>query len=489
MSTSEYHDEEDPSFVFSPPPAPPDPKQDKKRNRLTKMLSRHLMRDDIDEDKLTSQYYIDQIDEEEYQKFAKKAFAMYDENRDGVLDEMEMNRLLRDAYTMGGKNLALKQANAKQAEKTKQWKRTSVGAIVISVFIVAAMIVQFFFFNQSNVRDGSETREEVKRTKVLEVGPLDEVGYGHLRDVSGTDLSVHSHGDKFTAKSIIDPITGEVIECMETGDVAVMTAGVENGASVRLNYEDFDTGLTSDSFTVSDGDFHDKYDHLAFHDGKVKILFNSNRCNVLLSKSPPSNPLEEVVEGNPVQDEESSTNEEVGTKEDKGVDYKLDVEPALKDALDKAQEDKKSTTRSKGLFGRFLRDRFTGVPPQDGGAGVVSPQSEESKVVTVEDPPVANPSTRVRVVEKSKGYHRQSIRSGITGMTDIGLHREIYMAHRASIQSTGRRMETEGTDFVEICSEDCQVIVSVCDVASSFSSSSHPLLSLYVCHRLQTRYV
>ena len=188
MSTSEYHDEEDPSFSLSPPPAPPDPKQDKKRNRLTKMLSRHLMRDDIDEDKLTSQYDIDRIDEEEFQKFAKKAFATYDENRDGVLDEMEMNRLLRDAYTMGGKNLALKQANAKQTEKTRQWKRTSVGAIVISVFIVAAMIVQFFFFNQSNVRDGSETREEVKRTKVLEVGSLDEAGYGHLQDVSGIDL-------------------------------------------------------------------------------------------------------------------------------------------------------------------------------------------------------------------------------------------------------------------------------------------------------------
>lgn len=456
MSTSEYHDEEDPSFSFSPPPAPPDPKQDKKRNRLTKMLSRHLMRD-VDEDKLTSQYDIDRIDEEEFQKFAKKAFATYDENRDGVLDEIEMNRLLRDAYTMGGKNLALKQANVKQTEKTRQWKRTSVGVIVISVFIVAAMIVQFFFFNQSNVRDGSETREEVKRTKVLEVSPSDEAGYGHLQDVSGIDLSVHSHGDKFTAKSIVDQITGEVVDCMETGDVAVMTAGVENGASVRLNYQDPDTGLTSDSFTVSDGDFHDKYDHLAFHDGKVKVLFNSNRCNVLLSKSPPSPPLEEVVEDT-VQDNESSTGSDEIEVEKEDVDYKLDVEPALQDALDKAQEDKKngSATRSKGLFGRArarnLRDRFKSVPPQD---GVVSPQSEDSKAVTVEDPPMANPSARVRVVDKSKGYHRQSIRSGITGMTDIGLHnREIYMAHRTSIQSTGRRMQTEGIDYVETCSED-----------------------------------
>ena len=74
MSTSEYRDEEDPSFSLPPPPAPPDPKQEKKRNRLTKMLSRHLMRD-VDEDKLTSQYDIDRIDEEEFQKFAKKAFA------------------------------------------------------------------------------------------------------------------------------------------------------------------------------------------------------------------------------------------------------------------------------------------------------------------------------------------------------------------------------------------------------------------------------
>ena len=463
MSTSEYHDEEDPSFSLPPPPAPPDPKQEKKRNRLTKILSRHLMRDDIDEDKLTSQYDIPRIDEEEYQKFAKKAFATYDENRDGVLDEREMNRLLRDAYTMGGKNLALKQANAKQAEKTRQWKRTSVGVISISVFIVAAMIVQFFFYNQSNIRDGSETREEVKRTKVLEVGPSDEVGYGHLQDVSGIDLSVHSHGDKFTAKSIVDPITGDVIECMETGEVAVMTAGVENGASVRLNYQDPDTGLVSDSFTVSDGDFHDKYDHLAFHDGKVKVLFNSNRCNVLLSKSPPSPPPEEVVE-DPVQDEELPT-EEVDTKEveKKDVDYKLNVEPALKDALNKAQEDKKnvSTSRSKGLFGRArararnLRDRFTGVPPQP----------EDPKTVTVEDPPMANPSARVRVVDKTKGYHHhQSIRAGITGMTNIGLHREVYMAHRTSIQSTGRRMETEGTDFVETCSGDgCQVsLVCLC---------------------------
>jgi len=242
---------------------------------------------------------------------------------------------------------------------------------------------------------------------------------------------------------------------METGDVAMMTAGVENGASVRLNYQDPDTELTSDSFTVSDGDFHDKYDHLAFHDGKVKVLFNSNRCNVLLSESPPSPPLEEVVEDT-VQVEESS-DEEVDTKEveKEGVDYKLDVEPALQDALDKAQEDKKnvSTTRSKGIFDRFLRDRFTGGPPQDGG--VVSSQSEDPKTVTVKDPPVANPSARVRVVDKSKGYHhRQSIRTGITGMTSIGLHREIYMAHRVSIQSTGRRMQTEGNDYVETCSED-----------------------------------
>ena len=253
----------------------------------------------------------------------------------------------------------------------------------------------------------------------------------------------------------------------------MMAAGVENGASVRLNYQDSDTGLVSDSFTVSDGDFHDKIDHLAFHDGKVKILFNSNRCNFLLSKTPP---LEEVVEDT-VQDEELST-EEVDTKEveKEGVDYKLDVEPALQDALDKAQEDKKyvSTTRSKGLFDRFLRNRFTGVPTQDGG--VASPQSEDSKAVTVEDPPVANPSARVRVVDKSKGYHhRQSIRAGITGMTNIGLHnREVYMAHRVSIQSTGRRMETEDIDYVETCSEDnCPVSMSVC-----------VMLTLLLLHRL-----
>ena len=235
----------------------------------------------------------------------------------------------------------------------------------------------------------------------------------------------------------------------------MMTAGVENGASVRLNYQDPDTGLTSDSFTVSDGDFHDKYDHLAFHDGKVKVLFNSNRCNFLLSKSPPSPPLEEVVEDT-VQDNESSTGSDEIEVEKEDVDYKLDVEPALQDALDKAQADKKnvSTTRSNGLFGRFLRNRFTGVPPQDGGASVASPQSEDPKAVTVKDPPMANPSARVRVADKSKGYHRQSIHSGITGMTDIGLHREVYLAHRVSIQSTGRRMQTEGIDYVETCSED-----------------------------------
>jgi len=278
---------------------------------------------------------------------------------------------------------------------------------------------------------------------------------------------------------------------METGEVAMMTAGVENGASVRLNYEDPDTGLTSDSFTVSDGDFHDKYDHLAFHDGKVKVLFNSNRCSVLLSKSPPSLPPEEVVQDT-VQDEELST-EEVDTKEveKKDVDYKLDVEPALQDALDKAQEDKKikSATRSKGLFGRArararnLRDRFTNVPPQDGGAGVVSPQPEDPKTVTAEDPPMANPSARVRVVGKTKGYHRhQSIRAGITGMTDIGLHREIYMAHRASIQSTGRRMETDN-DFVETCSDNCPVSnLCVCHLFSFFIFSSSASSSSSHCH-------
>lgn len=125
-------------------------------------------------------------------------------------------------------------------------------------------------------------------------------------------------------------------------------------------------------------------DGVYLHDNKVKVLFNSNRCNIFaLSKSP--SPLEEEV-GDTVQNEESS-DEEVDTKEgEKNDDYKLDVEAALQYALDKAQD---KANRSKGLFDRVrnLRDRSRGVPPQDGGAGVVYHQSEDPKAV-IEDPPV-----------------------------------------------------------------------------------------------------
>ena len=333
-------------------------------------------------------------------------------------------------------------ARLNKADKKSKHQTRLIMLLVVGIATLGiALGLSSLYLNRSVDNDGLETRGEVKKTKVLEVGPSDEAGYGHLRDVFGSDLSIHSHGDKFTAMNIVDPITGDKVQCMKAGEVALMTVGVEDGASVRLNYKDRVTGVVSDSFTVSDGDFHDNNDHLAFHDDKVKVLFNSNRCNIALSKSP--SPLEEEV-GDTVQNEESS-DEEVDTKEgEKNDDYKLDVEPALQYALDKAQD---KANHSKGLFDRVrnLRDRSRGVPPaQDGGAGVVYHQSEDPNAV-IEDPPVADPSIQ----------RRQSTHSGINGMTDIGLHnREIYLAHRASIRSTGRRMQYDydSDGYLEVCS-------------------------------------
>ena len=224
-----------------------------------------------------------------------------------------------------------------------------------------------------------------------------------------------------------------------------MAIGVQQGTSVRLSYENpTNPGVVSDSFAISDGDFHDEDDHLSFSSGKVKVLFDSDRCNEALFLSSSLSEDTTIVQG---QESVSEGLAEVA-EEDAKVDYELDVSLALQDARDEVQEDQMPSSHSKdGIFDRVrnMVRNLAGHPV----AVVVSPQDD--------DRPMADPSARVKVVAMSKSP-RESARMDARHLTKsdvVSRHRKSYLANHAALQA-GRRMQEED-DYVETCSgSGCQ---------------------------------
>ena len=255
-----------------------------------------------------------------------------------------------------------------------------------------------------------------------------------------------------------------------------MAIGVQQGTSVRLSYENpTNPGVVSDSFAISDGDFHDEDDHLSFSSGKVKVLFDSDRCNeaLFLSSSLPEDTT--IVQG---QESVSEGLAEVA-EEDAKIDYELDVSLALQDARDEVQEDQMASSHSKdGIFDR-VRNMVRNLA---GHPVVVSPQDD--------DRPMADPSARVKVVAKSKSP-RKSARMDARHLTKsdvVSRHRKSYLANHAAFQA-GRRMEEED-DYVETCSgSGCQGgLLTVDSVSGDLILNGNSVSSLFSGNTLGTAY-
>ena len=197
MITSDYFDEEDPPLHFPSPnasitnrnrrdeelgpipfaPRPPS-LNDSKRNRLTKLMSSKINALDVED-----------IDDEQFQIMADAIKEEYDEDKNGKLDDDEMNKMLKDFFIMGGKNLALKNENKKQVEKRRKWKMYAGFLALTAIGLGAAFAIQTVQLNKTVVQSGMATQEAVDRSITSVVGPLDAAGHGHLQDAqTGADI-------------------------------------------------------------------------------------------------------------------------------------------------------------------------------------------------------------------------------------------------------------------------------------------------------------
>ena len=193
MITSDYFDEEDPPLhnasitnrnrrdeELGPIPFAPRPPSlnDSKRNRLTKLMSSKINSLDVED-----------IDDKQFQIMADAIKEEYDEDKNGKLDDDEMNKMLKDFFIMGGKNLALKNENKKQVKKRRKWKMYAGFLALTAIGLGAAFAIQTVQLNKTVVQSGMVTQEAVDRSITSVVGPLDAAGHGHLQDAqTGADI-------------------------------------------------------------------------------------------------------------------------------------------------------------------------------------------------------------------------------------------------------------------------------------------------------------
>ena len=88
-------------------------------DQLTKIVSQKF-NTDFTEDKLTCDVDIeDKFDESELQLIVGDMKKEYDANGDGIIDDQELNKIIRDAFVLGLKNKGLKNDNAVLEKKVR----------------------------------------------------------------------------------------------------------------------------------------------------------------------------------------------------------------------------------------------------------------------------------------------------------------------------------------------------------------------------------
>ena len=91
-----------------------------RRNQLTKIVSQKF-NTDFTEDKLTCDVDsdLDNYNETELQLIVDDMKKDYDANGDGIIDDEELNKIIRDAFVLGLKNKGLKNDNAMLEKKVR----------------------------------------------------------------------------------------------------------------------------------------------------------------------------------------------------------------------------------------------------------------------------------------------------------------------------------------------------------------------------------
>ena len=264
------------------------------------------------------------------------------------------------------------------------------------VVAIIASVLGTYYGSESTFSQGTlEVKDSISKSQVTSIG-LDNTGHSHLKDVqTGLDVSTRSVGDSFFSRTVIDE-RGRKLKCIDLRFVAELyhDSVARTEASVVLVNED---GVEEQVVPIN-GQFVDNGRTLAFgKDGdSVTMIMDSDVCN---------NGTEDVFQG-------------------EDVAYELDVDAAAQDA--KEVEGNKTADSLPSPFDRHL---------------LRSPQD-------VDDSPVADPSARVQVVDKSASRsHKMTDTSRI-----LQRNRDEYFQHRDAI-ANGRALTTSGS--VQMCTDDC----------------------------------
>ncbi len=107
----------------------------------------------------------------------------------------------------------------------------------------------------------------------------DSYGHAHLQDKAGHDLSTRAIGDKFVVESKLDLYSGRMLQCLPISKVAEMSYDATNGVDANVVILDQVTGLPVQGIQLN-GKFDDTHDALHFGDDGVKVVMDSDACNI-----------------------------------------------------------------------------------------------------------------------------------------------------------------------------------------------------------------
>jgi len=270
------------------------------------------------------------------------------------------------------------------------------------VVAIIASVLGTYYGSESTFSQGTlEVKDSISKSQVTSIG-LDNTGHSHLKDVqTGLDVSTRSVGDSFFSRTVIDE-RGRKLKCIDLRFVAELyhDSVARTEASVVLVNED---GVEEQVVPIN-GQFVDNGRTLAFGKGdeSVTMIMDSDVCN---------NGTEDVFQG-------------------EDVAYELDVDAAAQDA--KEVEGNETADSLPSPFDRHL---------------LRSPQD-------VDDSPVADPSARVQVVDKSASRSHKSFRQ-LDSSRILQRNRDEYFQHRDAI-ANGRALTTSGS--VPMCTDDCSSV-------------------------------
>lgn len=183
---------------------------------------------------------------------------------------------------------------------------------MVVFFLCVAVVAMGISLSKGINNTGQNTQASIVESVQTKVA-VDPLGASRLLDKqTGNEITVRANGDSFVTTARFDALTGEKLDCLSIGDIALMVSDISKGIQGSVIFKDEDD-LESEIISIA-GNFQDKTSFLQFD--SFRVILDSDSCETSVGTPIDMDP-DTTVDIGPVSEAADTLEEKDESEEEK----------------------------------------------------------------------------------------------------------------------------------------------------------------------------